>query len=290
MQASRQDELYTEEIRLLSSGEMKSGWKSDFSNKGRIELVVDVSTMELMSMGFNSANTNITTISSENCNSPLFDPATYLEADSNCSCDISDRELGIYVNHNLIVEAVVAEELVQISTSLKGGGFGSSASQLASESVSGPETASRTLEIHDGGTGPDSMRGNRQDYANQTSGIPTGVARVLRMQFKVVLTERSGLGVSWDDEVPPTYNAVHTLSPPTYEEATSNNNTPLLSSLVIPLDHEVSRGSNADSVSINAQVFNPEVPRHARVRNRGQVGNSSNIHLCTTPSHLDLGS
>ncbi len=290
VQASRQDELYTEEIRLLSSGEMKSGWKSDFSNKGRIELVVDVSTMELMSMGFNSANTNITTISSENCNSPLFDPATYLEADSNCSCDISDPELGIYVNHNLIVEAVVAEELVQNSTSLKGGRFGSSDSQLASESVSGPETASRTLEIHDGGTGPDSMRGNRQDYANQTSGIPTGVARVLRMQFKVVLTERSGLGVSWDDEVPPTYNAVHTLSPPTYEEATSNNNTPLLSSLVIPLDHEVSRGSNADSASINAQVSNPEVPRHARVRNRDQVGNSSNIHLRTTPSHLDLGS
>ncbi|KAF6007630.1 hypothetical protein HII12_004520 [Brettanomyces bruxellensis] len=290
VQASRQDELYTEEIRLLSSGEMKSGWKSDFSNKGRIELVVDVSTMELMSMGFNSANTNITTITSENCNSPLFDPATYLEADSNCSCDISDPELGIYVNHNLIVEAIVAEELVQSSTSLKVGRLGSSASQRASESVSGPETASRPLEIHDGGTGPDSMRGNRQDYANQTSGIPTGVARVLRMQFKVVLTERSGLGVSWDDEVPPTYNAVHTLSPPTYEEATSNNNTPLLSSLVIPLDHEVSPGSDAESVSINAQVSNPEVPRHARVRNRGQVGNSSNIHLRTTPSHLDLGS
>ncbi|VUG17244.1 DEBR0S2_02102g1_1 [Brettanomyces bruxellensis] len=128
VQASRQDELYTEEIRLLSSGEMKSGWKSDFSNKGRIELVVDVSTMELMSMGFNSANTNITTITSENCNSPLFDPATYLEADSNCSCDISDPELGIYVNHNLIVEAVVAEELVQSSTSLKVGRLGSSAS------------------------------------------------------------------------------------------------------------------------------------------------------------------
>ena len=179
---------------------------------------------------------------------------------------------------------------MQYTTGIKGGGVGSSYSQLASESGSGPETASKTLEIHDGGAGPDSMRGNRQDYANQTSGIPTGVARVLRMQFKVVLTERSGLGVSWDDEVPPTYNAVHTLSPPTYEEATSNNNTPLLSSLVIPLDHEVSPGSDADSVSINAQVSNPEVPRHARVRNRGQVGNSSNIHLRTTPSHLDLGS
>lgn len=46
--------------------------------------------------------------------------------------------------------------------------------------------------------------------------VPTGAARVLRMQFKVPMTERSGLGIAWDDEVPPTYADVP-LSPPEYK-------------------------------------------------------------------------
>ena len=45
--------------------------------------------------------------------------------------------------------------------------------------------------------------------------VPTGSARVLRMQFKLVLTERAGLGVSWDEEMPPMYTDVPT-SPPGY--------------------------------------------------------------------------
>lgn len=55
----------------------------------------------------------------------------------------------------------------------------------------------------------------------QTMGVgnnraaPTGSARVLRMQFKVVLTERSGLGISWDEEMPPMYEDVPN-SPPGY--------------------------------------------------------------------------
>ena len=44
---------------------------------------------------------------------------------------------------------------------------------------------------------------------------PTGTARVLRMQFKVVLTERSGMGISWDEEMPPMYEDVP-HSPPGY--------------------------------------------------------------------------
>ncbi|KAL9098541.1 MAG: hypothetical protein Q9163_005823 [Psora crenata] len=44
---------------------------------------------------------------------------------------------------------------------------------------------------------------------------PTGAARVLRMQFKLVLTERAGLGISWDEEMPPTYDDVPN-SPPGY--------------------------------------------------------------------------
>jgi len=44
---------------------------------------------------------------------------------------------------------------------------------------------------------------------------PTGVARVLRMQFTLILTERSGLGISWDEEQPPVYENVPE-SPPSY--------------------------------------------------------------------------
>ncbi|KAL9125858.1 MAG: hypothetical protein Q9217_004990 [Psora testacea] len=44
---------------------------------------------------------------------------------------------------------------------------------------------------------------------------PTGAARVLRMQFKLVVTERAGLGVSWDEEMPPMYEDVPN-SPPGY--------------------------------------------------------------------------
>ncbi|KAK8209876.1 hypothetical protein IWZ01DRAFT_506942 [Phyllosticta capitalensis] len=46
---------------------------------------------------------------------------------------------------------------------------------------------------------------------------PTGAARVLRTQFNVVLTERGGLGISWDEEQPPTYDDIPP-SPPTYSD------------------------------------------------------------------------
>lgn len=45
---------------------------------------------------------------------------------------------------------------------------------------------------------------------------PTGAARVLRMQFHLLVTERGGLGVSWDEEMPPVYNDVP-ASPPSYD-------------------------------------------------------------------------
>jgi hypothetical protein len=48
-----------------------------------------------------------------------------------------------------------------------------------------------------------------------TNATPTGAARVLRMNFSVVLTERSGMGVSWDEEQPPLYENVPE-SPPGY--------------------------------------------------------------------------
>ena len=46
---------------------------------------------------------------------------------------------------------------------------------------------------------------------------PTGAARVLRMQFKLILTERAGMGISWDEEMPPIYEDVPN-SPPHYQK------------------------------------------------------------------------
>ncbi|KAK5078640.1 Endocytosis regulator [Lithohypha guttulata] len=44
---------------------------------------------------------------------------------------------------------------------------------------------------------------------------PTGAARVLRMSFNLVVTERGGMAISWDDETPPMYENVPP-SPPGY--------------------------------------------------------------------------
>ncbi|KAL8704744.1 MAG: hypothetical protein Q9225_008068, partial [Loekoesia sp. 1 TL-2023] len=58
-----------------------------------------------------------------------------------------------------------------------------------------------------------------EEHAKNTSlrhAVPTGAARVLRTQFKVVVTERGGLGVSWDEEIPPMYEDVP-VSPPGYK-------------------------------------------------------------------------
>ncbi|PGG99219.1 protein LDB19 [Helicocarpus griseus UAMH5409] len=44
---------------------------------------------------------------------------------------------------------------------------------------------------------------------------PTGAARVLRMVFQLHVTERGGLGISWDEEMPPVYTDVP-ASPPGY--------------------------------------------------------------------------
>ncbi|PSR77840.1 hypothetical protein BD289DRAFT_342100, partial [Coniella lustricola] len=43
----------------------------------------------------------------------------------------------------------------------------------------------------------------------------TGVGRILRMHFGTVLTERGGIGISWDNEAPPIYQDVP-ASPPAY--------------------------------------------------------------------------
>jgi hypothetical protein len=57
---------------------------------------------------------------------------------------------------------------------------------------------------------------------NTTLVTPTGAARVLRMQFALVVTERAGMGISWDEEMPPVYEDVPE-SPPGYGSADKND-------------------------------------------------------------------
>ncbi|KAJ5558753.1 hypothetical protein N7461_002725 [Penicillium sp. DV-2018c] len=51
---------------------------------------------------------------------------------------------------------------------------------------------------------------------------PTGAARVLRMQFNLHFTQRGGLGISWDEEMPPIYEDVP-ASPPSYKPPTHSS-------------------------------------------------------------------
>ena len=48
---------------------------------------------------------------------------------------------------------------------------------------------------------------------------PTGNARVLRMSFPLIMTERGGMGISWDEEIPPRYEDVAWNAPPTFAQS-----------------------------------------------------------------------
>ncbi|CAI5757021.1 unnamed protein product [Candida verbasci] len=185
--------LYLEETRTISYGDIKSGWKSDFSGKGTIELVANISAS-----GFSTGlKNNITKISTND--QQIVEDAS--KNGANVSCDIDDPTLGVLVNHTLIVEIVVAEEIAH------------------------------SVDKKSNGLTPIS---SNQDSKTSSTGVPTGAARVLRMQFKLPVTERSGLGIAWNDEVPPTYEDIKTLSPPTYQDQGSSTPTPLIGGIDRP--------------------------------------------------------
>lgn len=198
--------LYMNESRVVAHGDIKSGWKLDYLGKGRIELVAEISAMEC-STGLVRHSPHATLMDARRD-----DIQEGLRNGANISCDIDDPELGVHVSHVLVVEVIVAEELIHgarpplrpaVSSSSVGSGVDPAA----------PEAA--TLQLQ------------QAALAQQQTlvGVPTGAARVLRMQFKMNVTERSGLGIAWDDEVPPMYEDVRALSPPTYEKLASG--TPL---------------------------------------------------------------
>lgn len=62
---------------------------------------------------------------------------------------------------------------------------------------------------------------------NIVEALPNGSARVLRMQFPFVMTERSGLGISWDNEIPPMYRDIPAMTLPSYDQAKSDSHEDL---------------------------------------------------------------
>lgn len=139
-----------ENVRTVGSGEIKSGWKSDFESPGgKIE-------MEFMAG---------------------------IPVHAEAAPDI-DSPCGITVSHDLIIELIVVEEHVSHPA------FNSLLKNLYLSMLQCPTTQTRLI-------------------------TPTGAARVLRMKFRLVCTDRSGLGISWDEEAPPIYEDVP-AAPPTY--------------------------------------------------------------------------
>ncbi|CCC71709.1 hypothetical protein NCAS_0I00410 [Naumovozyma castellii] len=240
--AKNDSTLFTEEVRIIAKGDMKSGWKTDFENNGKIELVTEIDCMPLNS-GVGNPVTMVST-SKPHINSH--------KQDANISCDIQDPNLGIYVNHILAVEIVVAEETLQYSNgqpirsksrsdkSKNSSNSGSSADQRLAElsPMFANRNAPRTRPVSNNSITPVNSRttngetssGNNDENNSENAGlpinsskvvsVPTGAARVLRMQFRLNVTERSGLGISWDEEVPPIYQDVMAYGPPSYQDST----------------------------------------------------------------------
>ncbi len=57
---------------------------------------------------------------------------------------------------------------------------------------------------------------NKPNFVTQT-----GVGRILRMHFATVITERGGIGISWDNEAPPIYQDVPPARRPTVTRRSS---------------------------------------------------------------------
>lgn len=199
--------LYTEEIRVLDHNTIKSGWKSDFNAPlnnmkddkkssdifGAIELITDIDCMSLSSGIF-----AIKKAASTQFPQDLQKYINYVDKrPAKLTCDIEDPILGLYVSHILVVEIVVAEEILQ---QYNGAPIVNGLKSVSSNS----STASSQ-----------SIGGNNKKIVT----VPTGAARVLRMQFRLNFTERSGMGIPWDDEVPPFYEDIKYLSPPNYGNA-----------------------------------------------------------------------
>lgn len=230
-------QIYAEETRTVARGEMKSGWKTDFDNSGQVELITDIDCTTLTS-GVTNPVTHVST------SKPYVEP---LKQDTNVACDIQDPTLGVNVTHVLAVEIVVAEETLQYANGQPIRKTSTAASSpkpnvndpdqrlaelspmfanrnnvkgrpLDADSLTPVKSSSSTKSTQ-------SAKGGSAPTGSRIISVPTGAARVLRMQFRLNVTERSGLGISWDEEVPPIYQDVRLLSPPSYDNSITKSST-----------------------------------------------------------------
>ncbi|RLV94002.1 Protein LDB19 [Spathaspora sp. JA1] len=212
--------IYLEEIRTVANGEIRQGWKSDFSGRGVVELVAHINLSQITS----GISSTITKISSNDSTSTASESLMY----ANMACDIDDPTLGVHVNHTLILEVVVAEEIMTIAKEAPSISRtrGSTISKTPlTTSISAPASSSSFSRSRSASTPTRTTTTPPISTSSSSSSMPTGAARVLRMQFKLPITERSGLGIAWDDEVPPTYEDIRTFSPPNYDTSTPSLNT-----------------------------------------------------------------
>lgn len=124
---------------------------------------------------------------------------------------------------------------------------------------------------------------------NSRSSSVTGSARVLRMQFSINVVDRPGLGISWDDEVPPVYADVP-LSPPTYattvEDIRNHMFSPTFSPAFSPALGAVVAAPSPTLRHIDASLLGPESRRANRISlaRLSSLPLSSSRHVSPSPS------
>ena len=124
---------------------------------------------------------------------------------------------------------------------------------------------------------------------NWVESLPSGSARVLRMQFPVCVTERSGLGISWDNETPPLYDDVpQGLHLPTYDQSKSGS-TDDLSKLPVHIGRGDTPGpaSSRSSLSLppSARVHDPAPGSSTQHRDYARLHaiGASHLHQVNRP-------
>lgn len=88
----------------------------------------------------------------------------------------------------------------------------------------------------------------------------TGVGRILRMHFATTLTERAGIGISWDNEAPPIYQDVPP-SPPAYSHEMAWDGECSIAEIMEPLDAPSGDGPMRTPTSSGSEIDTHEPPR-----------------------------
>ena len=118
---------------------------------------------------------------------------------------------------------------------------------------------------------------------NKSVITPTGAARILRMQFNLQVTERAGMGISWDEEMPPMYKDVPE-SPPTYPSDKATD------AAYAAGEAEDYNGPELEFPDLEIVASpNPSDPPRYRERDAPEVNNNVPVQSETLPSSSEPG-